>query len=230
MGIDPLGGTDPTSPGIVWSPEVWDELGGVFPQLRVSAVARSGTITVFVRANNPQSHGNDKVWFDAVTLVVDPTQPTATSTPVPPSPTSTLPPPTATPTLPPPTETLEPTGTPLPTSTETALPTDTPVPTDTPAPTETPAPTDTPADAVAANVAPAHTATVSVASEMAPRAPQPDAEDWIPTVLLIVALVSFAGVAVLSVVALVLRWTQRSQSPHEGDRDDGSDLSRKNSG
>jgi hypothetical protein len=206
VGIDPLGGTDPTSPSIAWSPEVWDELGGVFPQLRVSAVAQSGTITVFVRANNPQSHGNDKVWFDAVTLVFDPTQPTATSTPVPPSPTPTLPPPTATPTLSPPTETPLPTETPQPTTTNTALPTDTPVPT--PAPTETPAPTDTPADAVAANVAPVPTATVSVASEMPPRAPQPDAEDWIPTVLLIVALVSFAGVAVLSVVALVLRRSQ----------------------
>jgi outer membrane biosynthesis protein TonB len=130
----------------------------------------------------------------------------------------------------PPTATAVPTDTPLPTATETVLPTDTPAPTNTPAPTETPAPTDTPADVVAPNVAPAPTATVSVASEMPARAPQPDAEDWIPTALLILALGSFAGVAVLSVVALVLRRTQIPQSPHEEDRDDGSGLSRKNSG
>jgi hypothetical protein len=213
VGIDPSGGTDPTSPGIVWSPEVWDELGGVFPQLRVSAVAQSQTITVFIRAKNPQSHGNDKVWFDAVSLVVDTSQPTATATPVPPSPTPTSPPPTATSTALPPTETPVPTNTPLPTATATPEPSATPAPTETPLPTETPTVSPVPAgtvgsaDLVDPNVAPAptDTALATVASSSAPGA---DSSSWVPTILLGVALVSFGGAAVLGVVLVVLRRSQ----------------------
>ena len=201
VGIDPSGGTDPTSGQIVWSPEVWDELGGVFPQLRVSAVARSQTVTVFVRANNPQSHGNDKVWFDAVTLMVDPTQPTATPTQVPPSPTPTSPPPTATATPLPPTETPVPTETPL--ATATAQPTDTPVPTSTPA-TE-PTATEGAEEVVAPNVAPAPT---DMVADRPARTAVRDASDWVPSVLLVVAIVSFAGAGVLGGVALLLRRSQ----------------------
>ena len=201
VGIDPLGGADPTSPDIVWSPEVWDELGGVFPQLRVSAVAQGGTITVFVRANNPHSHGNDKVWFDAVTLTVDPNQPAPTSTPVPPSPTPTSPPPTATSTPLPPTETPSPTDTPLPTAT--------PVPTDTPAPTFTSTTireaTETVGEAAAPNVASAPTATISAATATPVRAPQPETSDWVPKILLAVAVISFGGAGVLGAVALLVR-------------------------
>ena len=204
VGIDPSGGTDPTSGEIVWSPEVWDELGGVFPQLRVSAMARGQAVTVFVRANNPQSHGNDKVWFDAVTLMVDPTQPTATPTQVPPSPTPTSAPPTATATPLPPTET--------PVPTETALATATAQPTDTPAPTSTaatePTATEGSEGAVAANVAPAPTDTIPVAEDRPALAPVRETSDWVPTVLLIVAIVSFAGAGVLGGVALLLRRSQ----------------------
>jgi hypothetical protein len=210
VGIDPSGGTVPTSSQIVWSPEVWDELGGVFPQLRVSAMARSQTVTVFVRAYNPQSHGNDKVWFDAVTLMVDPTQPTATPTQVPPSPTPTSPPPTATATTLPPTETPLPTETPA--ATATAQPTDTPVPTDTPAPSSTPATGPTHAEpaegAVAPNVAPAPTDTIPAVVDSPTRAPGRDASDLVPTVLLVVAIVSFAAAGVLGGVALLLRRPQ----------------------
>ena len=204
VGIDPSGGTDPTSGEIVWSPEVWDELGGVFPQLRVSAMARGQAVTVFVRANNPQSHGNDKVWFDAVTLMVDPTQPTATPTQVPPSPTPTSRPPTATATPLPPTET--------PVPTETALATATAQPTDTPAPTSTaatePTATEGSEGAVAANVAPAPTDTIPVAEDRPALAPVRETSDWVPTVLLIVAIVSFAAAGVLGGVALLLRRSQ----------------------
>ena len=204
VGIDPSGGTDPTSGEIVWSPEVWDELGGVFPQLRVSAMARGQAVTVFVRANNPQSHGNDKVWFDAVTLMVDPTQPTATPTQVPPSPTPTSAPPTATATPLPPTET--------PVPTETALATATAQPTDTPAPTSTaatePTATEGSEGAVAANVAPAPTDTIPVAEDRPALAPVRETSDWVPTVLLIVAIVSFAAAGVLGGVALLLRRSQ----------------------
>jgi hypothetical protein len=206
VGIDPSGGTDPTSGEIVWSPEVWDELGGVFPQLRVSAMARSQTVTVFVRANNPQSHGNDKVWFDAVTLMVDPTQPTATPTLVPPTPTPTSPPPTVTATPLPPTET------PVPTETPTAQPTDTPVPTETPAATATPAmdptPTEGAEEVVAPNVAPAPTDTIPAAEDRPALAPVRETSDWVPTALLVVTVVSFASAGVLGGVALLLRRSQ----------------------
>jgi hypothetical protein len=210
IGIDPWGGTDPTSSGIVWSPEVWDELGGVFPQLRVSAVAQSQTVTVFVRANNPQSHGNDKVWFDAVTLMVDPSQPTATPTQVPPSPTATLPPPTATATAVPPTETPVPTETPP--ATATARATDTAVPTDTPTATSTPVTqataTESAEEMVAPNAAPAPTNTIAVVAEGPAGAQRGGASDPVPGVLLAVAVVSFAAAAVLGGVAWLLRRSQ----------------------
>jgi len=167
-------------------------------------MARSQTVTVFVRANNPQSHGNDKVWFDAVTLMVDPTQPTATPTQVPPSPTPTSRPPTATATPLPPTETPVPTETP--TATATAQPTDTPVPTSTPA-TE-PTATEGAEEVVAPNVAPAPTDTIPVAEDRPALAPVRETSDWVPTVLLIVAVVSFAAAGVLGGVALLLRRSQ----------------------
>jgi hypothetical protein len=214
VGIDPQGGADPTSPDVVWSPEVWDDLGGVFPQLRVSAVAKGATITVFVRANNPQSHGNDKVWFDAVTLSVDPNQPAVTPTPEPPSPTPTSPPPTATSTPLPPTETPPPTDTPLPSATASAPPTHTPAPTDTPAPTLTSTATpeaeatEIAAEAAVANVPSTPTATVSAATATAVPALQPDSPDGGPKILLAVAAVSFGGAGVLGAVALLLWLSQ----------------------
>jgi len=152
IGIDPYGGTDSRSPDIVWSQEVWGYDKKQFELLNVSAVAQDETITVFLRVDNHVTHGQDEVFFDAVFLIVDPDQPTATPTatttpiptptPVPPTPTSTLPPtntltPTATPTdAPTPTPTTNPTATSTPTAiaTPTVRPTFTPVPTATPRP------------------------------------------------------------------------------------------------
>jgi hypothetical protein len=209
VGIDPRGGTDPTSPNIVWSPEVWDELGGVFPQLRVSTVAQTGSITVFVRAHNPQSHGNDKVWFDAVTLMIDPSQPTAPATTVPPTSTPTSPPATSTSTPVPPTQTPLATDTPPPTATVTVQPTNTPVPTHTsePVPIATTAPevSQTPDEAVAPNVAALPTATPLVTVATPAPAPQRETYDWIPTILVAVAAASFLGAGVLGILLLVLR-------------------------
>ena len=205
VGIDPLGGADPTSPDILWSPEVWDRLGGVFPQLRVSALAQSPLITVFVRAHNPQSHGSDKVWFDAVSLMVDPTQPTATPTLVPPSPTPTSPPPTATFTPLPPTET--PTATSSPTATHTPVPTDTPLP----SPTDTLTPTSSPtATGMAVQTPATAEALASVAANVVPTATpaptrEPTGSAWMPTVLLGVAAFSFVGAGVLGGVLVLLR-------------------------
>jgi hypothetical protein len=197
VGIDPFGGTDPTSPSIAWSPEVWDELGGVFPQLRISAVAQAPTITVFVRAHNPQSHGNDKVWFDAVPLTVDPNQPTATPTPIPPSPTPTSPPPT-------------PTSTPLPPA-DTPLPTDTPpIATDTPTPTSSPSATPTATLTATPTYTPEPTVVAMAVPASAPTptpipARQVDLSARMPKILLGVAVLSFAGVGVLGVALVVLR-------------------------
>lgn len=80
IGIDPTGGTDPFSPNVVWSPVVWsqsrapkDDQGELL--LKVEAVAQVETITVFLRAQNPQSHGQDQVFFDVVRMVGRPGTP-----------------------------------------------------------------------------------------------------------------------------------------------------------
>ncbi len=212
VGIDPLGGSDPTSATVVWSSSLWT-WGHDFSALRVSAVAQATAITVFVRVDVPSSAGKDEAFIDLVRLEVDYTQPTATATPVPPSPTPTSPPPTATLTALPPTETPMPTDTPLPTATATQEPSATPAPTETPVPTETPTASPVPtstvgsANVVEPNVAPAptDTAPATVASSSARGA---DSSSWVPTVLLGVALVSFGGAAVLGVLLVVLRRSQ----------------------
>ena len=200
VGIDPLGGTDPTSLDILWSPEVWEELGGVFPELEVSAVAQNPVITVFMRAHNPQSHGNDKVWFDAVTLMPDPNQPASTPTPEPPSPTPTPLPPTAT-------ETPTPTETPLPTASDTPVPTPTATSTSTATPTATLSPTATMAaiDAAVPNVVPEPSSTSAPPTPTPTAAVESSSARWISSLLLTLAVVSFGGAGVLGVVLVVLR-------------------------
>jgi len=143
IGLDPYGGTDPRSPDIVWSPEIWGYDKKQFELLKVSAVAQAETITVFLRVDNHVTHGQDEVFFDAVFLIVDPDQPAATPTTDPtPTPTDTPLPPTFTPMPPPPTPTLSPT--PTDTSTPTATPMDTSTPTKPPTATSTPTVTATP--------------------------------------------------------------------------------------
>jgi hypothetical protein len=149
IGIDPYGGTDPRSPDIVWSPEIWGYDKRQFELLKVSAVAQAETITVFLRVDNHVTHGQDQVFFDAVFLIVDPDQPTATPTPTAiPIPTSTDTPLPPTPTPVPPVLSLVegPTSTPTPTPTFTDTPTPTATSTDTPTatPTEIPTATNTP--------------------------------------------------------------------------------------
>jgi len=131
LGIDPTGGTDPNAPTVVWGPMhrgAGRFLNNPPPKLNidVSAVARSSTITVFVYVDHNYSTGNNYIFIDAVSLIVDPVQPSPT--PVPSTATSQ---PTAVPTV-----------TPEPTATYTA--TYTPTPTCTPEPTATPIPTSTP--------------------------------------------------------------------------------------
>lgn len=74
IGIDPTGGTDPTSAAIVWSPEVWEKKR-LAPELVARAVAQADTITVFVRVNHPKTYGADQAFLDAVSLVLDPSVP-----------------------------------------------------------------------------------------------------------------------------------------------------------
>lgn len=116
VGIDPTGGTDPTSRNIVWSqPErFYDE----YRQLSVTATAAANTVTVFVRAVAREPIRHNHVYIDDASLIVT-SGTLPTSTPVAILPTATNTPavqPTATPegviptivvTLPPPTPTPE---------------------------------------------------------------------------------------------------------------------------
>lgn len=152
VGLDPAGGTDPNAPSVVWCQELWKQKRATKDRLKISVVAQSNTMTVFLRVKNPQPHGQDQVFFDVVSLNVDASAPTAppptdtpapvVDTPVPPTrtprpPTATAPPPTDTPTTTP-TFTTIPTDTPVPpTSTATPIPA-TPTATRTPKPAPTP--------------------------------------------------------------------------------------------
>lgn len=143
IGLDPTGGTDPLAPTVIWGPSEW----GInsWPDLTVSARATGPTMTVFVWAHHPTTYGNDWIFFDAVGLWPDPSQPAATLTPTP-TPKPTRRPPTRTPPPAPPTDTptdLPPS--PTPTETATPAPTDTPTDTPTPTPTATSTSTQTPA-------------------------------------------------------------------------------------
>ncbi len=168
IGIDPTGGTDPTSPAIVWSPGLWSTFQScefkICPELQVSAVARNSIITVFVRIEDTWKNRRDEFsfvpdsffqieeqfWIDDVGLISigampTPTPEPPTSTPVPPTPTSI--PPTVTPapptdTPPPPTETVAFTEQITATLPRVVMDTPTPLP-PTPIPTDTPIPTPT---------------------------------------------------------------------------------------
>jgi hypothetical protein len=135
VGIDPTGGTDPTSPAIVWSQDLWHTFQScefkICPELQVSAVAQNSTITVFVRIEDTWKNRRnefpsvpdaffqmeEQFWIDDVGLI--PTNAVPTPTPEPPTPTPI--PPTATPVPPTPTP-VAPTDTPVP-PTETLTPT-----------------------------------------------------------------------------------------------------------
>jgi hypothetical protein len=199
LGIDPLGGTDSTSPNIVWGPAVLGQ--GRQPDLHVSAVAQNTTITVFVRVRVPQTHGKDEAFLDQVGLRPDPNQPPPTDTPIPP--TDTPIPPTDTPV--PPTDTpIPPTDTPVP-PTDTPLPTDTPTLEPTAPPTHTPTP---PATAVALdnNPAPRPKATAGPRAVPAPES-RSQTRDLVPYMFLFAGFASFGGAAVM--VGLMV-WLWRS--------------------
>jgi hypothetical protein len=161
IGIDPTGGTDPTSPNVIWSAEIWNKFDRcpykICRDLQVQAVAQNTTITLFVRIADTWKNRRDEFgfvpaeffgqpesfWIDDVGMIplgdVPPAPPT--DTPVPP--TDTPAPPTDTP-LPPPEDTpAPPTETPVP-PTETPAAAVAQLPTDTPTATATRLPTITP--------------------------------------------------------------------------------------
>ena len=229
IGIDPTGGSDPASPAVVWSASSWEEVR--MPDLRVSAFAPGGMVTVFVWTHHGMSYGQDQVFLDAVTLVENPSlappTPAATATPLPPTPR----PPTATPrpatATPPPTETpvevaalvdtapITPTAE-LPTDTPTPSPTDTPLPTDTPAPTPTftATPTRTPVPVAMVR------ATDPVLDRTRDQASRPtQAGRSLANVLPLVAAVAAGGALLLGLVIVGLVLRARSQEGAESPED-----------
>jgi hypothetical protein len=112
VGVDSTGGTVWDSPNVVWSEPRMEY--NTWMRLEIQAVAKAGTITVFLRGQPEfRNQFNDSYWDDACLTVVRP--------------------PTATP---------RPTNTPkdTPTPTPSPTPTDTPTPEASPTPTSTPTP------------------------------------------------------------------------------------------
>ncbi len=78
LGLDPTGGTDPRAPTVEWvenrTPHI-DPYGNKigWQNLQVAAVARTGTMTVFVRVNSPFQHHGNHAFVDAVRMVAAPT-------------------------------------------------------------------------------------------------------------------------------------------------------------
>lgn len=117
IGIDPYGGTDWSSPNVVWSAPRMEY--NTWMRLEVKAEAKAGTITVFIRGQPEfRNKFNDSYWDDACLTVVKPT-PRPTNTP------KDTPTPTISPT---PTHSPTPTATPTPVAspTPTAIPTPAP--------------------------------------------------------------------------------------------------------
>lgn len=165
LGIDPTGGTDPTSPNVIWGPMHWGEgriLNYPPPDVNIDVRARAAgnIMTVFFLVDHPRvTGGDDIILIDALALypdesappleiAVEPTpEPTATPEPIAQSEPATQPEASAqiaaapaVPAAPPP---VPPTATPEPTATPTETPTATPSPTPTATPTATPSPTPT---------------------------------------------------------------------------------------
>lgn len=207
LGIDPTGGTDPNAATVVWGPMHRGPgriLNYAPPEVNidVSAVAQSATVTVFVFVDHNYSTGDNFIFIDAVSLIVDPVQPAAT--PVPPTaepvyvqelPTPVPPSPTPTPTE---TATASPTPTLTPTPSPTATATPTPTETLTPTPTYTPSPTST------STLPPRPTATPSIGRRSASRAAAA-ATGSAPLALLWGGIGALGGAGVLGAAAVMLR-------------------------
>jgi hypothetical protein len=207
VGIDPTGGTDPTSPAVVWSPEIWHKFDScpykICRELQVQAVAQNTTITLFIRIAATWKNRRDafsfvpaqffsepeSFWIDDVGLIPVGDTSLAMSTPPPevpidtPSPDATMAPSSAVPAAeatPSPAVESQPTAT--------ATPTATPSPTPTPTPTATRLPTITPTAT--------RTPTSTRPPRPATRTPHPTATPT-PQVFFFVGALPFVGGGIL---------------------------------
>lgn len=194
LGIDPVGGTDPAAPTVVWGPMHWgpgrvlNYSNGQGPNIDVVARAQTGRITVFFLVDHPRSTGDNLIFVDVVALYPDESAPA-------------LPAPTAPPVV---AAQAAPTNAPVPpTATFTPQPTTTPTSTGTPTPTASPTPT--------ATASPTATATGTATATWTPLptiTPPPVALDLLldeatgqlaalgaaqPTLLLLVGLLGLGG-------------------------------------
>lgn len=116
VGIDPTGGTDPTSASVAWSTpaEYYDE----YREISISAVSQGTSVTVYVRSTVSGAVGVNNIYVDKASLVSAGAVPVTPTTPAPTTPvTPTTPAPTTpvTATTPAPTTPVTPT-TPAPTT------------------------------------------------------------------------------------------------------------------
>ncbi len=131
VGIDPMGGTDPTSNNIVWSPGLpqYD----AYRPYSVIATAANDTVSVWVRSTVGKPVEYSYIYLDAATL--SPTTQTIIFTETPQSTTVAIAPSETTiPTdteVPPTNTTVPPSNTPVPQTTNTSVPSNTPIPTST---------------------------------------------------------------------------------------------------
>jgi len=97
LGIDSLGGTDPNSPNVKWSPDYFGK-AKVTESIDWDEYARAETITVFIRVQNPYTDKNVDVFIDSPALIENTSMPAIQIAPPTPTPLPPSPPPTAKPT------------------------------------------------------------------------------------------------------------------------------------
>ena len=223
IGIDPTGGTDPKSPNVVWSQQIWKKFDScsykICPELQVKAVAQGDTVTVFVRVEDTWKDRRDEfsfvpdnlfaetehLWIDDVGMVST-GQVAAVAT-------ATLEP-TVTPVPPPPTDTPEaieaavaPVEEEAVEETATPAPTETPTLTATPTATETPAPTET----ATATMTATSTATVTPTRTVTPT---PTLEPLLQPAEMVAGglfcMIGLGVIGVLLVIGTFLYWLYRT--------------------
>lgn len=92
VGIDPNGGTDPTSSAIVWSApvEYYDE----YREITIGTVSLGTSVTVYVRSTVSGAVGVNNLYVDKASLVSSGSVPVTPTTPAPTTPAPTTPAPT----------------------------------------------------------------------------------------------------------------------------------------
>ncbi len=92
VGIDPNGGTDPTSSAIVWSTpvEFYDE----YREITISTLSLGTSVTVYVRSTVSGAVGVNNIYVDKASLVSTGSVPVTPTTPAPTTPAPTTPAPT----------------------------------------------------------------------------------------------------------------------------------------